>query len=112
MDLSYRRLIDPSQRQSLLHLYGKQTAVGKGMFKEKMAICDLPRPYPPDANYTFHRMVETMGSDKDIKSQRYRWFASMCSFGSWMRHPAMRNYGSEGLLMHQLRKYGAKLPQR
>ena len=33
----------------------------------------------------------------------------MCSFGLWMRHPAMRNYGSKGLLMHQLRKYGAKL---
>ena len=28
MDLSYRRLIDPSQRQSLLHLCGKDTAVG------------------------------------------------------------------------------------
>jgi hypothetical protein len=113
MDLSYRRLIDPSQRNTLLHLYGKETAVGKGMFKGKMAICDLPRPYPPagdpNANHTFHRMVETMGSGKDTKSQRYRWFMSMCSFGLWMRHPAMRNYGSEGVLMHQLRKYGAKL---
>ena len=28
-----------------------------------------------------------------------------------VRHPAMRSYVPEGLLMHQLRKYGAKLPQ-
>ena len=91
----------------------KRPLLAKGCSRGKMAICDLPRPYPPagdpNAHQTFHRMVETMGSGKDTKSQRYRWFMSMCSFGLWMRHPAMRNYGSEGVLMHQLRKYGAKL---
>jgi len=78
------------------------------MFPGKMTICDVPKELKGE-DFTHHRNHHTMGSAKDHTSQGSRWYAAFASFELWNRHPLMRNYSTEGVLMTQLRNHSIGL---
>ena len=105
---SYRRKIDQAQHVPMHAIYGKGSVLGQRMFPGKMTICDVPKELKGE-DFTHHRNHHTMGSAKDHTSQGSRWYAAFASFELWNRHPLMRNYSTEGVLMTQLRNHSIGL---
>ena len=81
---------------------------GRKMIPGKKTICDVPQELKGE-DFTHHRNHTTMGSAKDHNAQGSRWFAAFQSFELWNRHPLMRNYSTEGVLMTQLCNHSAGL---
>lgn len=97
-ELPYRRLYDPARPTSMLALY-KQS----GMYTGSRVLCDQPT-MQKGKSYTNHRDPRYMGNAKRAGSQAHRWSFAFKSYRMWNRHPLMRQYHQQGVLMFALRK--------
>ena len=97
----YRRLYDPAHPASMLALYKES-----GMYTGSRVLCDQPT-MQKGKSYTNHRDPGNMGNAKRVGSQGYRWSFASKSYRMWNRHPLMRQYHHQGVLMFALRKLSA-----